>query len=387
MQGGKFMGHPIRVLQAADFRLHEPLVSVGHLPAAQQEIYQQARERAAIAVFDAAISRNADLLLLTGTLTHFEQEPRLACFLLEQFRRLASAGVQVLWVASDSSPLPTWALDPRAIRLLHPGKWSSVQTLNGRQTILIQHDSAENGASNQSNGKSQPEHDLHISISAGAPSVHYRTMAAPKGTQHNTIPLHHTGPESTGKSGFLVVDVSQKGHLQVEHVSCPIVEWTCETIDVTPHQNRNSLIKEIRQRLGEARSRTQAKLLCVNWKVTGSGPVWEELLSPKVTPLLQEIRYLTHTNTHVWSSKLDYDLADEQLQEWKESWPFAEALHQLDHLEEGDLQAAAATPHLASNFKRSDRSGLMLQRVLTRCRLRIARELRPSVTAHHRFEQ
>lgn len=382
------MERPIRVLQAADLNLHEPLVSVGKLPPPQQEIYQQARELAAIRLFDAAISRNADVLLLTGTLTSFEQEPRLACFLLEQFRRLTDAGVQILWAAGGAGSLPAWLLDPSLIRIVRPGEWVSCSTRDGHHSIRVHHSSQGELTSHASNGRAESHHDVVITIlnTSVGQTVSCKTPQSTERKQYDIIPLHHSSPESTGASGFMVMDFHQNGRIEVDRVCCPVVDWTTETVDVNPHQTRSSLIQEIGRRLEAHRSRMQAKLLCVNWVLAGCGPVWEELLTQETTPLLQEIRGLTQSDSRIWSARLEYDPAEEQLQEWKESWPFAEATNQLDHLGEGDLQAASATPHLAGHVMRSDNGEFMNHRVLSRCRWRIARDLRPTVTAHHRFE-
>jgi len=370
------MERAIRVLQVADLNLHEPLEPVGRLPAPLREIFNQARERSALKVHQAAISNNVDLLLLTGPLADFAAEPRLACFLMEQFRRLQAAGVNVVWAADRSSLLPIWSLRPEHVTCLLPGQSVAVFTGGTSHQMLIHHASREISPARSASDFQAAGRDLILMVSTapGAHSAQYSGPFAVQTLQQEIHPVQPAGPVDRGTFGMRLIELVAGERPRSKLLPVSTVEWTRETINLTGSSTRASLLAEMQQCAHHKSLSQQGELICLEWVLTGTSPLWDELLTEiQAEQLLQEIRQLVGRDSRVWSWRIHLRPAAEQFRLWEEAPAMAEGLRQLEQLSTSDLAASASVPGSAGEFLRGP---ILTQTELGGYRVRLARELR-----------
>ncbi len=100
------IGRPFQFLHAGDFRLHRPITGLGEIPDAWRQFLAEAPRRAATRVFDAALSRQVDFVVLSGGLLDWRQAAVSDyLFLRGQLERLAERNVAVYWAGGpDDSP-------------------------------------------------------------------------------------------------------------------------------------------------------------------------------------------------------------------------------------------------------------------------------------------
>jgi len=373
------MASALRVLQAADLNLHEPLEFAGRLPAGLQEIFNQARERSALKIFTTALAEQVDLLLLTGTLADFEAEPRLACFLVEQFRRLHRAGVSVVWVTEKSSLLPIWSLRPEHLVCLLPGQTTVVNTLATSQQVVVHHAASKISTSKAATDFRASSRDLVIAVtpSGGSPHVEYIWRHESQAVQYALTPVQPDSLHEQTSHGIRST-VFMPGQ-PVRSMLSPVaaVTWGAETIDLSGHFYRESLLEEMSQRCRLHRAASRSEMTCLEWILTGDGPVWDDLVSENhCDQLLQQLRNREGRDSLLWNWKIRMTPASAQFQHWGKSAAVSEGLRQLDLVTQADLEAsefpAGAGLHLRGPVGHRDLAGQ---------RLRLVRELRsPSGT-------
>src|SRR5271165_5011740 len=94
---------PFRFLHASDFRLDAVPRGLAEVPDHLRDCLLDAPYTAARKTFDAALSERVAFVLLGGNILQAERSgPRGTAFLIEQFERLAAAGIDVYWAASET---------------------------------------------------------------------------------------------------------------------------------------------------------------------------------------------------------------------------------------------------------------------------------------------
>lgn len=105
----------LRFIHASDFRLDEPLVGIAEAADSLRLSLIDAPFQAATAVFDVALERRVDFVVLTGNLLDPRAAgPRGIAFLVEQFERLDAAGIAVYWFSNEIDAPERW---PASIEL------------------------------------------------------------------------------------------------------------------------------------------------------------------------------------------------------------------------------------------------------------------------------
>ncbi|WP_437225531.1 hypothetical protein SH661x_004105 [Planctomicrobium sp. SH661] len=370
------MGSAIRVLQAADLNLHEPLESVGRLPALQREIFNQARESAALKVFETALQLRVDLLLLTGPLADFDAEPRLACFLMEQFRRLQAGGVCTVWATCDTTQLPSWSVRPTDVACLLPGEMINVFTHAESRQIRVEHSSGDRTL------RSSPEVDrsscdLVISVSGtgtSSPAIELSSHNSDQKLRLECIPVQRTGLGDSGLTGMRLVNCPLGERPTASVLPTAAVTWRTETIDLAMHPNHASLMDEIARRSRLQTEASDSRLICVEWILSGVSPLWEELVSNRDSQLLlQEIRNAAGRESRIWNWKVHLHPSPEQYRLWSSSPAIAEGLLQFEQLSTADFSAAASVPGFATAGLRGP---ILTHHEFRGHRIRLVRELR-----------
>ncbi len=84
---------PFRFIHASDFHLERPLMGVADVPDHLRELFLEAPYKAARQVFDAALTEDANFVVLSGGIVvPSDTGPRGPLLLTEQFARLAERG-------------------------------------------------------------------------------------------------------------------------------------------------------------------------------------------------------------------------------------------------------------------------------------------------------
>lgn len=374
------MGSALRVLQAADLCLHEPLESVGRLPAPLREIFNQARERSALRILNAAIARDVDLLLLTGTLADFQAEPRLACFLMEQFRRLHAAGISIVWATDQASLLPVWSLRPEMITCLLPGQSTVVSVPNTHRQILVHHTRTPISAEQARRDYSDPARQLIMTVCTQTPHpcVEYIGASRKQLIRHDIVPVHHSGPSQQGPTGMQITEFDPEESPRTALIPIQTVVWSQETIRLDEHHSRESLLEEMQRRSRGCHQPDQVEMTCLEWILTGTSPLWDDLIDAgRTEELLQEFRQAAGRDSRIWSWKIHLQPAAEQYQAWTTAPATAEGFRQLDQLSTSDLAASAAVPSFAGTVLRGP---ILTQSEFGAHRIRLVRELRTPLT-------
>ena len=100
---------PFRFIHAADFHLHRPITGITEVPEHLRELLLEAAYRAAVRVFEAALTEESDFVLLAGDLLDPEATgPHGPLTLVEQFERLAERGIAVYWAGGQCDPPEVW---------------------------------------------------------------------------------------------------------------------------------------------------------------------------------------------------------------------------------------------------------------------------------------
>ena len=80
---------PFRFVHASDFHLEQPLMGVAEVPDHLRELFLDAPFAAAKKVFDAALTEDADFVVLSGDILNTSDTgPSAPLFLVEQFARV-----------------------------------------------------------------------------------------------------------------------------------------------------------------------------------------------------------------------------------------------------------------------------------------------------------
>jgi len=345
----------LRVLQAADLCLHEPLETIGRLPAPLREIFNQARERTAMKIFNAALTQGIDLLLLTGSLADCEAEPRLACFLMEQFRRLHLAGVHVVWATTQSSLMPIWSLRPEQITCLLPGQSAVIPTGSPSGQILIHHASSSIPTGRAATDFHADARDLVITVDTNAipPIVEYIGPDRTRLLRHEILPVHHTNSAQRGPTGMRMNEFAPGEKPRSLLADAATVAWAAETIDLAEHRTRESLLKEMQLRSRCCHDADKVEMTCMEWIFSGTSPLWENLIGPEEPgQLIQELRQSLGRGSRIWNWKIHLHPSAEQYQRWSAVPAVAEGFRQLDQLSTSDLAASAHIPSSTGPFLR-----------------------------------
>lgn len=109
------MSVAFRFLHVSDLQLGEPISGVREPSDSLREQLLAAPYAAAEAAFDTAVREQVDFVLLTGNALDLHQpSPKPMSFLLRQFKRLMTEGIEVYWSSGVLDPLERW---PRALEL------------------------------------------------------------------------------------------------------------------------------------------------------------------------------------------------------------------------------------------------------------------------------
>ena len=338
---------PFRILHSAEFRLDAVMRGLAEVPDHLRDCLLDAPYTAARKVFDAALSERVAFVLLSGNLVQPDRAgPRGTAFLIAQFERLAAAGIDVYWAASESDrpeSLPAALAMPKNVHVFardHIGEY--LHAGDSGAPVLARIVGTSHGARSLHPAEFVPDPVglFSIAVACGemdaaemqSQGIHYwalggrverTTLFEPRRTPINTVAadsvlnnVHATahypgtpqgrGPAELGSRGCTLVAVDEAGRARLSSVACSAVEWRVEAFTVGPTIGRDELEGMCAQRIRALADHAKCDLL-VTWSIGGSGPIMAELRRGKLRGELLEWLRIEHglSSPIVWTVGLE----------------------------------------------------------------------------------
>lgn len=269
-------------IHSSGFALDRPLDGVPDLPPRLRDLLIDARFRSAERVFGSAISRGADLILLAGDILSSDSGPgsRGAWFLCEQFRRLQTHGIHVVW-AEPTAGLHRWIEThvglPGNVTLL--SEEASADLRLSSTTVRVH---CRSSSSSLAVPKGGADWNLIVVpglavdpglirwadyVALGGPmrdSLHANVFAAgaPQGT----------GFEEAGIHGCLGFSLSTARPPQTEFIAADVVRWVEEEHAVLPGTTADGLRSQLTHRLEEFSSAHSCDAWIARWTLDPQSP-------------------------------------------------------------------------------------------------------------------
>ncbi|MEC7566967.1 MAG: hypothetical protein VX738_14895 [Planctomycetota bacterium] len=195
-------GDGITILHASDFQLDVPLGGVRWIPEAIKQELLDAPRSAAQRVFDSAVTRQVDALVLTGNLVAPERATAASLdFIQSELLRMEQNGIAVIWATGTMDSITQW---PRCMRwpesLIRFDAGTAQRrmlTLGGREIEVL-------GTGCDQSGIVQPE--WFAGLSRGDPALVVCGGALANHPQDPSVPLwllgscRHASAEAVGDS-------------------------------------------------------------------------------------------------------------------------------------------------------------------------------------------
>jgi DNA repair protein SbcD/Mre11 len=291
---------PVRFLQAGDFHLEQPLSGVEEVPDALRELFLESPYRAAVRVFDAAVTEGVDFLVLTGDLLDpVLTGPRGPVFLAEQFTRLAEREIPVYWVGGTIDPPESWPTAwpmPGNVHVFSRGRVDEfLYQRNGTPRVRLM-GTSHNGQSTFRPGEFHMDAGGLFTIAAvhgdaEPSSLHAREINywALGGRHERHTPtaapsmIHYCGspqgrhPGEAGSHGCTLVEVDGQHQVRTSLIPTDIVRWFDEFITVEKGMTAEEFLNRLSERMVALRLAESSVNLLVSWTVAGSGPILDEL--------------------------------------------------------------------------------------------------------------
>jgi hypothetical protein len=378
---------PFRFIHAADFHLHRPITGITEVPEHLRELLMEAAYRAAVRVFEAALTEESDFVLLAGDLLDPEATgPHGPLTLVEQFERLAERGIAVYWAGGQCDPPQSWPAVyhlPDNVHVLPAGRpMEIVHEREGEPIARIV------GASRVEGGLKptlpQPQEHLQpaffnpdptglftVGLANGAAEAetlasrgidYWALGGSPRQTLFQTPhAAHYPGspqgrqPADAGPHGCTSLHVDAERRLHSQLITTDVLRWHAERLVIDPGTTRNELESRLRQRMAAAMSGAPGADLLVSWTIAGSGPLLSQLrrgtLAADLLGLLR--KEFGQGSPAAWSASLEIESAAVLNPEWYEQktirGDFLRAVrqYQMDPAQRLDLEPLLGKPHAA----------------------------------------
>jgi hypothetical protein len=287
-----------RFLHASDFHLERPPGGLTEAPDHLRDLLIEAPYRAANNVFDAALNREVDFVVLAGDLVAPERSgPRGVLFLREQFARLAKREIPVYWAGGPAELVHRW---PAAIAWpsnvhIAPNEQPVCFAVRGQGQLLCEivaqgHSSyqALNVPAFTGAMSSDGERKFVIGLSHGEladelPGTMHVDYWALGGQHELTLPqetrplVHYPGtpqaraPDETGPHGCTLVEVGDDGDIRTVPVVTDVVRYCQERIAVAANAPASELERLLRERMQSLADSNPQVALIANFTVDEDG--------------------------------------------------------------------------------------------------------------------
>ncbi len=335
---------PLRFVHASDLHLEQPPCGLADVPDHLREMLLEAPYQAARCVFDTAVSEEVDFLLLAGDVVNPRMAgPRAIAFLVDQFERLAEAGIAVYWAGGRVDP-------PRAIHAAY--QWSTnVRIFSSTSVDEILHErdgqpvasivGRSRGRSNKipiAQLRSEQPGLITVGVTygslthTGAEQQHVAYLAVGGCHTHQSFGTSqrvacHSGspqgrcPQETGPHGCTLVEIDGEGRPQAQFVSTDVLRWTTLSAVVDPKTSLEMLEQQLAERIETLAAESGETHQFVSWNVSGHGPLLRSLrFGQSSDQLFQGLRRrFGFQSPTLWSVSVEVDSSTTVLpREWAE---------------------------------------------------------------------
>ncbi len=283
---------PFRFIHAADFHLHRPITGITEVPEHLRELLLEAAYRAAVRVFEAALTEESDFVLLAGDLLDPEATgPHGPLTLVEQFERLAERGIAVYWAGGQCDPPEVWPAvyhlpdnvhvlpAGRPVEILHEREGEPIARIVGASRVegglkptLRQVEGGLEPTLRQQEEHLQPAFFnpdptglFTIGLANGAAEAetlasrgidYWALGGSPRQTLFQTPhTAHYPGspqgrqPADAGPHGCTSLHVDAERRLHSQLITTDVLRWHTERLVIDPGTTRNELESRLRQRM------------------------------------------------------------------------------------------------------------------------------------------
>ena len=282
------MGGKLQFLQTGALRLNDPLLGVSGMAAPLQLRLEDARYQAALRLFQSAIREQVEAVVLVGdTVGTALAGSRAPWFLHQQFILLAKHGIAVIVRGDDLPSAPNGLTWPTNVHLVSAQCPVSLRTRSG-ETLRVCDDRGPLDFSGTA---------THQLVMTGTPPAATRSAQLPttywacNGDQRSlqsTLghaealaagPLQGANFEANGTCGALLVTLEGGRATASRLIPCDAVRWQSETLQLEVGSTWEDVQAELVSRMTHFSS--PSVLTIVRWRLTGEGPLFDRLWSPR----------------------------------------------------------------------------------------------------------
>lgn len=304
----------LRLVHASDLHLERPVYGLAEVPEHLHELLRDAPYRAAMQVFETALTEQADALLLAGDVVDLSRGgPRAIVFLREQFDRLRAHDITVYWAGGVADPPDAWppaAPLPDNVIVFPIGRVEQYELKRDDKVVArVQGASAgESGISTSKGFHRDAKGRFTIGVAYGTSEApgregdrvdymalggrHRRaTVDTEPGIAHFCGTTQGRCPGESGPTGCTVVQVDDQLQVKTRFVSTDAVRFIDDSLEVTATTTQDQLIERLNDRIEKLRSKSQGIALLITWSIRGTGPLVNELRPGGITAkLLADLR-------------------------------------------------------------------------------------------------
>lgn len=307
-------GEAVCFLHTADLHLEQPGVGTIEMPELLRDQLVELPYRAAERMVELALAHRVQFVVLSGDILDPSWTgPRGPVFLIEQFRRLAEAGITVYWVGGRSDPPELWPsllkLPENVHRFCRSRPQVHIHQHNGTAIARLLGVSRRKGRKLRSGDfRQSPQQIPTIAIAYGRTEVDQLHVEGVDywalGGRHQratfrTHPevIHYPGtpqgrcPEEPGAHGCTIVWWHPERRFRLAFFHTDSLRWQTERIPVHHRTNREALETLLRGRIHALRQTAPMVDWIVDWVVMGEGSLVDRLRRGRLAAeLLQELR-------------------------------------------------------------------------------------------------
>ena len=366
---------PLHFVHASDLHLDQPPYGVAEIPPHLQDVFIDAAHVAAQRVFDVALDKAVDFVVLAGDLVDTScGHARGIAQLHEQFTRLAEHGISVYWTPGDidsgcdwpdTMPLPskvhvfpsdgiegvTYQQNGHSLARLIGGRGRGRRSIRNIQAADFPAD---------------PDIEFTIAVSHGSPDAN---QLADRGIDYWALGGEHQQrtictsphvavypgspqgrcPAEPGPHGITVAHVDESGGARIRSVTTDLLRWHNEVVDAGDDVGRADLESLLHRRTQELIARAPDRHWMISWTIHGGpavGGAWQGEWPQQLLGGLRE--QFGHGDPAAWTVALQPRFPEKLPDSWYEEDSIAgEFLRGVSHYQQNPAETLDLEPLLA----------------------------------------
>ncbi|WP_436714696.1 DNA repair exonuclease [Roseiconus lacunae] len=290
-------GESFRFIHASDFHLEKPLGDLDELPPPLKEQMALAPHQAMDAVFEAALSKNIDFVLLTGDLLNPNAAgPYGINRLLSQFEKLNQAKTAVYWAAGTADDPQNWpdaCAFPPNVTLFPRDRATAISVVRGGRPICQVVGRSSDGRASlhvpgfQTESGFQSESSGEFTIGVGHGDATTETLAESRfdfwclGGRHNRLELEDNDGvvavfagtpqgrdlKEAGPHGYSIIDVDADHNVRVSEIQCDVFRYENVKLDSADVASVGTIQNLIGERIVRLQHDAGGRHLIIGWDI------------------------------------------------------------------------------------------------------------------------